>query len=78
MENKDPEKHFGQMIRIKRNERKITQEQLAELVGISTTYLRGVEHGEHLLTWKIWLRLCLVLHLNIEEIIDIIQIDNDI
>ena len=75
MNDKELEKLFGRMIRQKRNEMKLTQEQLAEVVGISATYLRGVEHGNHSISWKIWLALCKTLQLDIKEITDKIHIN---
>ena len=78
MNSKELERSFGKMIRSKRNEKKITQEQLAELVGISATYLRSVERGDHSISWKIWLSLCKTLQLDIKEITDKIQINKDI
>ena len=77
MNDKELEKYFGKMIRSKRNEMKITQDQLAELVGISSTYLRGVEHGQHSITWKIWLNICVELQLDINDFIQKIKLDNE-
>lgn len=77
MNSKEPEKYFGKLIHSKRKEKKITQEQLAEFVDISTTYLRNVEHGKHSVTWKIWLRICIVLQLDINDIMKKVQNDND-
>ncbi|MDE7229528.1 MAG: helix-turn-helix domain-containing protein [Oscillospiraceae bacterium] len=70
MKDKELERYFGKAIRDKRLEKKITQEQLSELVGISVTYLRSVEHGSHSITWKIWLNICKVLQLDIKDFID--------
>ncbi len=70
MKDKELERYFGKAVRSKRREKSITQEQLAELVGISVTYLRGVEHGNHSITWKIWLNICKVLQLDIKDFID--------
>lgn len=78
MNDKELERSFGKMIRSKRNEKKITQEQLAELVGISATYLRSVERGDHSISWKIWLALCKTLQLDINEITDKIHLNKDI
>lgn len=64
------EKYFGSIVRSRRREKGITQEQLAELVGISVTYLRGVEHGNHSVTWKIWLDLCKELQLNVDDFLN--------
>ncbi|MDE7229306.1 MAG: helix-turn-helix transcriptional regulator [Oscillospiraceae bacterium] len=77
MNSKELEKYFGKLILDKRKEKNITQEQLAELVGISVTYLRSIEYGKYSATWKIWLKICKVLHLDINEIMNEVQIDND-
>lgn len=76
MNDKELEKYFGKTIRSKRNEKKITQEQLAELVGISATYLRSVEHGNHSITWKIWLNICKELQLDVNDFMDKVQIND--
>lgn len=70
MEHKELEKYFGKEVRDKRRENGFTQEQLAERVGISVTYLRGIEHGNHSITWKIWLCICKTLCLSIDDFID--------
>lgn len=75
MNNKELEKYFGKMIRSKRRELKITQEQLAELVGISTTYLRSVEQGNHSIAWGTWLNICLALQININDFVDKVRIN---
>lgn len=77
MNSKELEKYFGKLICSKRKEKYMTQKQLAELVGISVTYLRGIEYGKHYITWKIWLKLCKALHLDINDIMEKIQIDSD-
>lgn len=58
----------------------LTQEKLAELVGVSTVYYRELEHGTHDTTWVIWLKICLVLHIDFSQIVDTYirpQIDDD-
>ena len=70
MNDKELERYFGKAVRSKRREKRITQEQLAEIVGISSTYLRNVEHGNHSITWKIWLNICKTLQLDIKDFLD--------
>lgn len=64
MKDNKLERYFGKAMRARRIEMNITQEKLSELVGISVTYLRNIEYGKHLITWKIWLELCKVLDLD--------------
>ena len=77
MNSKELEKYFGRLIRSKRGEKNMTQEQLAELVGISPAYLRDVENGKYSVTWEIWLKICMTLQLDINDIMNEVQIDND-
>ncbi len=72
MKDRELERHFGKTVRSRRREKNITQEQLAETVGISTTYLRNVERGNHSITWKIWLNLCKVLQIDIKDFLDMV------
>ena len=77
MKNKELEEYFGKLMRDRRKEKKITQEQLAELVGISTTYLRETEHGNHSITWKIWLKICMALQIDVNDLIEKVQLNNE-
>ena len=77
MDSRKLEIYFGKTVCSKRKENKITQEQLAELVGISTTYLRCVEHGKNSISWKLWLRICVVLQIDVKELMDKILDDDD-
>ena len=67
MNEKEIEKYFGKLVRSKREEKKITQEHLAELVGISPTYLQEIERGTYTISWIIWLRICKVLDMDIKD-----------
>lgn len=51
-----------------RKSRKITQERLSEMVGITDVYLRSIENGKNLPNWLIWLKLCTVLEIDIFEL----------
>ncbi len=70
-------KEFGKLMHLKRLKIGITQEKLSELVGISPTYCRKIEHGKYFPTWIIWLKICVVLDINITEIKDILAFDTD-
>ena len=57
---------FGKKMRVLRQQCNITQEHLAELIGISDIYLRKIESGECAASWVIWLTLCTVLNIDIK------------
>lgn len=63
---------FGSMIRKARKKKKISQERLSEVAGISTVYLRSLEKGEYTATWLIWIKICTFLDINISELQDMI------
>lgn len=58
---------FGTLMRRKRNEKRMTQQMLADALGISCTYLRDLEHGVHTMTWQNWLRTCTILDINVNH-----------
>lgn len=60
-------KEFGTLIRTARLKKKMTQERLSELTGITEVYLRDLEYGNYTATWIIWLRLCTVLEIDIAK-----------
>lgn len=62
---------FGSRMREKRRERKMTQEQLSEAVGISVTYCRSIEKGKYTPSWRIWLRICGQLGLDPNDFRDV-------
>lgn len=70
MSDKDLEKYFGEIVRSTRNKRNISQEDLAGRVGISVTYLCGIERGECLISWDIWLKLCKILDLDVKNFME--------
>ena len=61
-------KEFGKIMREERKKLGLTQEKLSELVGVSTVYYRELEHGTYDTTWVIWLKICSVLHIDIDEV----------
>lgn len=64
------QKEFGKLIRQKRKEQELTQDKLSEIVGITDVYLRDLESGKYTATWIIWLRLCNVLNIDIDDFSD--------
>ncbi len=62
-------KEFGTMMKNKREQLCISREKLSELIGISTVYCRDIEIGKSCPNWKIWLKICEALDININYII---------
>ena len=59
---------FGEMIKTKRKQKKLTQEELSELAGITDVYLRDLERGNYTATWVICLRICTALDIDLRDI----------
>lgn len=76
MKNQALKKEFGQLVRQRRNELKITQNQLADRANISCTYLRDIEHGVHTPTWINWLKLCTELQISPDKFLKEISTDD--
>ena len=75
--NNDSAKVFGAMMRQSRTSRKIPQERLAEIVGISVTYCREIEHGKYTPTWIIWLKICKLLEIDIDKLYELYVLDEN-
>lgn len=56
---------LGELIREKRKQKRLTQEELSELAGITDVYLRDLERGSYTATWVICLKLCTVLDIDL-------------
>lgn len=67
-ETKRIQAEFGELIRTKRKQMKMTQEQLSEIAGITDVYLRDLERGNYTATWVICLKICTVLDIDLSEI----------
>lgn len=61
---------FGAIVKNKRQQLGITQEKLAELAGISIVYCRDIEKGKSRSSWVIWVKICVVLKIDIISIIE--------
>ena len=59
---------FGEMIKTRRKQKKITQEELSELAGITDVYLRDLERGSYTATWVICLKICTALDIDLRDI----------
>lgn len=67
-EEKKIQAEFGEMIKTRRKQKKLTQEELSELAGITDVYLRDLERGSYTATWVICLRICSALDIDINDI----------
>jgi transcriptional regulator with XRE-family HTH domain len=61
---------FGIRLKAIRLERKLTQEQLAELVGISVDFLSLIERGLNAPSFEVLERMANRLHLQVRELFD--------
>lgn len=59
---------LGEMIKTKRKQKELTQEELSEIVGITEVYLRDLERGSYTATWIICLKICTALEINLHYI----------
>lgn len=59
---------FGELIKFKRKQKKLTQEELSELAGITDVYLRDLERGSYTATWVICLKICTALDIDLQDI----------
>ena len=60
---------LGKRIRMERSNKNLTQEQLAEAVGVSTTYIGFVERGERSVTLEKLLDITNVLGVSIDYLL---------
>lgn len=62
---------MGLMIKTRRKEMKLTQEDLAEKVGISTSFMGHIERGSRVLSVDTLRKLCVVLDLSADALLGI-------
>lgn len=62
---------LGRRVRERRRERRITQEQLAELAGISTQFAGHIERGTRVLSVETLFRLCAALGVSADYLMGI-------
>jgi transcriptional regulator with XRE-family HTH domain len=63
------QEQFGKNLRSVRDNRNLSQEQVADQVGISVTYYAGIERGEENPTFAVIKQLCKVLKVKSSEIL---------
>ena len=66
-------REIGKRIRQRRHEMKLTQEALAELVGISASFVGHIERGEKPASTQTFSRLCAVMDASLDYFISGIQ-----
>lgn len=71
----DFNKEFGKILKKERIKQGFSQEQIAEIAGISEVYYRNIEHGKHRLTWIKWLTICTALRIDLEPIVKMVAKD---
>lgn len=64
----DIKKIFGKNIRVARDSKNITQEQLAELCGLHRTYIGSVERGERNISLENISKIAQALKVNISDL----------
>lgn len=62
-------KALGKRIRTERQQLNYTQEQLAELIGVSSTYVGFIERGERAVTLEKLVLIANVLHVSLDYLL---------
>lgn len=63
------QEELGKNVRAVREKKRLSQEQVAELIGISATYYAGIERGEENPTLAVIRQLCKVLKVKSSDIL---------
>ena len=69
MDKKEIIKRVADTIRIERLRKKLSQQDLAEIVGISTKYLNLIENEKSNPTIVIVVQICLALDINLDKLL---------
>ena len=69
MDKKEIIKRVAETIRIERLRKKLSQQDLAEMVGISTKYLNLIENEKSNPTVVIVVQICLALDINLDKLL---------
>jgi transcriptional regulator with XRE-family HTH domain len=69
MQTDDLERSFGQVIRVHRESRRLSQEAFAEECGLHRTYISQLEHGRKSPTLRVIARLALALEVRADELL---------
>ena len=66
----DIKQEFGKRLAQMRKERKISQEQLAELSGLNRPYISGIEHGKRKVSLEVIVSLAKALGIQTKELFE--------
>jgi transcriptional regulator with XRE-family HTH domain len=66
----DIKQEFGKRLAQMRKERKISQEQLAELSGLNRPYISGIEHGKRNVSLEVIVSLAKALGIQTKELFE--------
>lgn len=70
---------IGQNIRKRRDEMGITQEALAEMVGLSTSYIGAIERGEKLPKLTVFIRIANALEVSSDRLLSgVLTVGNEV
>ena len=67
--NQKTQEYIGKKLRVIREEKKLSQENIAESIGISNTYYAGIERGEENPTVTVIEAVCNVLKVKSSNIL---------
>lgn len=66
---KSSDHQLGYSIKAKREAKKLTQEKLAELVGVSSGYISEIENKKTIPSFALLCSICQVLNLSLDDLI---------
>ena len=66
---KSPDHELGYRLKAAREDRRLTQERLAEMVGIATSYLSEIENKRTIPSFTVLSSLCKTLNVSLDDLI---------
>ena len=70
-------RRLGVRVRSSREERGLTQQSLADVIGIDRTYLSGIENGRRNVSFENLVRLARGLGIPLSELVDGVDVECD-
>lgn len=74
----DCKKKFGEIMHKVRKSKGMTSEELANMVGVTDVYCRGIEYGRYTVSWITWLKICNALCINANDAAQLVLSDNEV